>query len=513
MKGALTNVMSETKVRQSMLTKHNLHKVFMRSAAIYSHVRQRVQWGLFVIGASLLSACSTGPLESDGAYRYVDEQQARRDLAIPPGLVAVEHRPLLSVPNIQQRGLVLAPHLAVEQQPTEAAQPSVPAKPVEPVEAEATKTVNASADNAPEQQPTGQHSLVVNGNKADIWNQLLAFWQAESITLAVNNSQQGIMRTEWRDDPSRIADDFVTRIVRSFVEALYTSDYRDQYVVRVEPLNLTAEPEQSRIHLVHYGTQQQTTYDVDGDIDNTDWVPRPADTQHAIDMLNKIVAFLGADVCQQPDCADNHTAPKAVAPLAQPVSELSEPEEQAEQAVKPAVLEVAQEQPIQPEAEQLYMGSRSAWMRSLYPEPHRQQAAQLDAHGSASAEAASGVMLQQAGISAGALYIANTLPMAWTLLGKALQHPDFKVQHQNPAEGLFLVEYPATQGIGQQLLSKLVLWQSEDKPAGTQQYQIVLQPHASGSVIQVLDTQGNRIRGPRSAHILNRLAGYFQPMK
>ena len=512
MQDATKNVMSEAKVRHSMLNKYNLHKLWASNAVVNQHARQCMRIGYLVIGASLLAACSSSPLDTDSAYRYVDEQQARRDLAIPPDLIVVESAPLLAVPQVTSRAALTPPHIAMETQLREEVQPKEPAKLVTSVNADAD--TNRSDEKEQTQQPTGQHTVVVTGTQQAIWDQLLAFWQAESIALVDTNSQQGIMRTAWRDDPSRIADDIVTRLVRTIAEGLYQSDHRDQYWIRVEPLASTAVSAQSRIHLEHYGAQQQTTYDIDGDIDSTEWVPRPPDAQPAIEMLDNIVAFLGAETCQKTECADKkHTASNQIAPLKQLDIEPSSPEEQAEQPMQ----QVQWMQPTQPEADQLYVGTRSAWIRSVYPEPHRQQEALLNARletkQTATAEAVTTEMPQPTGLLDGALSIANTGPMAWTLLTKALQQPAFRVQHQNPSEGLILVAYPATQWIGQRVLTKLAFWQHDEEPEETQQYQIVLQPQAGGSVIQVLDIQGERIRGPRSAHILSRLIGYFQPMQ
>ena len=419
--------------------------------------------GVTALGMALLSACSSGPLEPSNAYQYVDEQQARRDLAIPPELIALENTPLLLVPGLPPEALAPSstPTAAAGADTTLSAQNQATVTDA----AEGIDPTHAPSNQTSKQPSTGQHSILVAGNKQTVWAQLLAFWQAEAVALEAHNSQQGILRTEWRDDPSRIANDFISRALQSLVGGLYASDYRDQYLLQVEP---APNPGHSTLHLVHYGTEQKTTYDIDGDIDNTAWVPRPYDPQHATAMLHKIATFLAQ---QTPAATDRTTST--------PTPKIDQRPQVADTAAAPV-----------------------SWIHSLYPEPHRQIAED---------NLAPSQQLQQT-TSTGALYVANALPMAWSLLDKALQHPSFGIQHQNQAEGLYLVEYPLpTDGMGQRFLSKLAFWGPSAEPAVTQQYQLVLRSHAGGSIIHLLDTQGRAIRTPQGAQLFNQIAGYFQP--
>jgi uncharacterized lipoprotein len=401
----------------------------------------------------------------------MDEQQARRSLAIPPDLTMLTTSSLLAVPDLPSNDDAPSVQVDIVTPPAAARVNKVdsPVTPETSVERSSVSLSDVSDQTAELVAPTehvsvkpldSQRGILVSGKMAQVWSKLLMFWQSKDITLDEKNAQVGIMRTTWIEDPSRIADDFVTRTLQSVIGGLYQSDYRDQYMIRLEPATHSAH---TTVYLTHYGTQQKITYDVDGDIERTDWVPREPDQQRETAMLNDIAAFLNTSLANQPQFS-------TMAP---------------EQPITPLQLERLGNQPVVNEPDTVQ--SQSVNNRPITTEP-----------------TVAPVM--------GELRIADTVAVAWPLLVQAFQQPVFEVQHQNQAEGLFVVRYPLpVGGLGSVFSNVISRKGSADSNVGNQ-YQVVLQPRSEGALIRVLDIQGQIVRNAEGTQLINRLSGYFRPM-
>ncbi|MEL6721626.1 MAG: outer membrane protein assembly factor BamC [Pseudomonadota bacterium] len=230
---------------------------------------------LSAILLSLGTGCSSvGP---ENAIDYAGEQQATRNLVIPPDLIAAPLAPRLAIPDLPtgQPGTTITnpQHSASTHQPH--------ATSTEPVKAQASATALTSPHlNTPH--------LLLSVTPEQAWTQLLSFWQTQNVDIAEKNEQLGILRTAWTAEPGDTADDIITETFRSILGSLYAADQRSQFLMRLVPIN----DQQTAISVTHYGTQQKIHYDIDGDIDRTEWIPLASDPQREYALLNQIAAYL-----------------------------------------------------------------------------------------------------------------------------------------------------------------------------------------------------------------------------
>ncbi len=213
---------------------------------------------------SLATGCSS--ISPEHATDYAGERQAARDLAIPPDLTATTLSPLFTVPDLPE---------TIPDQPQPVVDPS-----------DTHQTVTT----------TGKPHILLPGTQDQVWQTVLSFWQAQDVQLTEENQSLGILRTAWIEDRSRISDDAVTRTLRSFLDRLYESDQRNQYLMRLT----SAGNDRTRLSVTHYGTQQKIHYDIDGDIDKTEWIPRAPDPQRAYNLLNQLAGYFNISPSAQP---------------------------------------------------------------------------------------------------------------------------------------------------------------------------------------------------------------------
>ena len=422
--------------------------------------------GILVISIGVLAACGSVPLGSDSPEDYANEQQAVRDLAIPPDLMAVPSAPLLAVPDLPEPKpivveippVVSVPPTAARSDPASGPAPAISPKSTvlpaqrfdavpstssagsgsripsaSPPKPEAqTKSVSTAVPSVSPMRPIAANTAVLSADQRGVivpiapdrvWMQLMKFWQIQKVRLVEQNPEVQVLRTAWIPNRERIANDPVTNTLRSFIGGLYESDQRDQYVIRLQSHPKVA---QTTLYLTYYGRQQKTIYDRDGDIENTQWVPRAPDPEQAGVMLNRLLAFFNSAALSERQLA-------------------------------------------------------------AYAVHHPQVTAATDQ-----------------------LRIADSMEVVWSLLEHALQQPMFKIQHRERAQGLFLVQYPLPDADAKGLLSGLKFWRDQSL-SRAQQYQIVLQPQVDGTVsLYLLDTQGQPVDHAMRIPLLSRFAGYFR---
>ena len=134
---------------------------------------------------------------------------------------------------------------------------------------------------------------------------MLSFWQAQDVQLTETNQPLGILRTEWIEDRSRIADDAITNTLRPMLGGLYEADQRNQYLMRLTPAN----DQHTMVAVTHYGTEQKISYDIDGDIEKIAWIPRAPDTRYIDELLNQFATWLNVSPILQTAQNLHHKAP------------------------------------------------------------------------------------------------------------------------------------------------------------------------------------------------------------
>jgi len=145
--------------------------------------------------------------------------------------------------------------------------------------------------------------LAVDGPVENLYQLIRNFWASEGYNLIVDEPVIGVMQTRWvlkeegygKEDPG-----FLDRLLGFFKDRAAS---QDQFRTRIEKDQGTAS---TRIYITHRGIElkyQDIKNDNDADgIDGGDWVFRPREAELEVEMLSRLMIYLGlnqASVDQQ----------------------------------------------------------------------------------------------------------------------------------------------------------------------------------------------------------------------
>ena len=135
-----------------------------------------------------------------------------------------------------------------------------------------------------------QRWLRIEGTPDDVWYKTVAFWQENGILLAQQDPTVGVMVTDWLENRADIKSDFITDKIRSAFEGAYSAATRDQYRLRIEPATTEGFTE---LYLTHRGMEEKYILDGGGDPERTVWNPRPTDHGLEVEMLRRLMNYMG----------------------------------------------------------------------------------------------------------------------------------------------------------------------------------------------------------------------------
>ncbi|HEX6708602.1 MAG TPA: outer membrane protein assembly factor BamC [Albitalea sp.] len=130
-----------------------------------------------------------------------------------------------------------------------------------------------------------QRWLAVPMPPEQLWPQLQAFWKERGFNLLVDQSDAGVMETDWAENRAKLPQDIIRNTIGKVLDSLYSTGERDKFRTRVER---TANG--SEIYLSHRGLIEVYSGDRK---ETTVWQPRPADPQLEAEMLQRIMLKLG----------------------------------------------------------------------------------------------------------------------------------------------------------------------------------------------------------------------------
>ena len=136
-----------------------------------------------------------------------------------------------------------------------------------------------------------QRWLVVNRSAASLWAPLKEFWQESGFTLSLDQSDLGIMETDWNENRANIPQDFIRRSLGKVLDGLYSTDLRDKYRTRLE----SRADGSTEIFITHRGMQEVYASE---DKNRTVWQPRAADPELEAEFLRRLMLKLGASTEQ-----------------------------------------------------------------------------------------------------------------------------------------------------------------------------------------------------------------------
>ena len=165
--------------------------------------------------------------------------------------------------------------------------------------------VNAVGDVRIERSGT-QRWLVVKRKADALWDPVKDFWQENGFLLAMDQSNLGIMETEWAENRAKIPQDFIRSSIGKMLDSLYSTPERDKYRTRLET-NANGETE---IFISHRGVKEVYVAERS---DQTVWQPRPADPELEAEFLRRLMIKLGSSPEQAATQIANASSPKALA--------------------------------------------------------------------------------------------------------------------------------------------------------------------------------------------------------
>ena len=133
-----------------------------------------------------------------------------------------------------------------------------------------------------------QRWLVVNRPADQLWDTVKDFWQENGFLLTLNQTNIGIMETDWAENRAKLPQDFIRNSIGKLFDALYSTGERDKFRTRLERTASGA----TEIYVSHrgmvesYGNTQQK--------DQTVWTPRASDPELETEFLRRLMVRLGA---------------------------------------------------------------------------------------------------------------------------------------------------------------------------------------------------------------------------
>jgi outer membrane protein assembly factor BamC len=131
-----------------------------------------------------------------------------------------------------------------------------------------------------------QRWLVVARPAEKLWDPLKEFWQENGFNLVKDQSDLGIMETDWAENRAKIPQDMIRSTIGKLFDGLYSTPERDKFRTRVER-NTQGETE---IFVTHRGVMEIYTTEAK---DQTVWQSRPADTELETEFLRRLMVKLG----------------------------------------------------------------------------------------------------------------------------------------------------------------------------------------------------------------------------
>ena len=137
-----------------------------------------------------------------------------------------------------------------------------------------------------------QRWLVVKRPADQLWDPVKDFWQENGFLLVLDQSNLGIMETDWAENRAKIPKDFIRESIGKLFDSLYSTGERDKFRTRLER---TASGD-TEIYISHRGmVEVYSSASSTGTIreSGTVWQPRAADPELESEFLRRLMVRLG----------------------------------------------------------------------------------------------------------------------------------------------------------------------------------------------------------------------------
>ena len=154
------------------------------------------------------------------------------------------------------------------------------------VSSQATPTAAASLGDVRIERSGTQRWLVIDRPADKLWEPVKDFWQENGFLLALDQSNLGIMETDWAENRAKIPQDFIRNTLGKVLDSLYSTGERDKFRTRLER-NASGGTD---IFISHRGMTE--VYD-SASKERTVWQPRAADAELEAEFLRRLMVKLG----------------------------------------------------------------------------------------------------------------------------------------------------------------------------------------------------------------------------
>jgi len=239
-----------------------------------------MKYGYIIAGLAIsLAGCSsldTDGLIPDKQVEYKREQQAEKNLELPPDLTSSRVNDRMAVPDnfagvgTNYSEYVVDRNLRGQGGAMRTGGSVLPANPDMRIERDGDV-----------------RWLTIKADPDALWDRVLDFWQDQGVLLNEQNPEAGIMMTSWLENKANLSNDIITETLSSVFEGLYETGYRDAYRIRFE-----RSGEMTEIFMTHYGMEEKLAGENAGK--TIIWEQRPRDPELEVVMLRRLMIFLGA---------------------------------------------------------------------------------------------------------------------------------------------------------------------------------------------------------------------------
>lgn len=217
-------------------------------------------------------------------------------LEVPPDLTKPSQNNSLDVPDINGTGTATySGYVGANKQ-----QASTPAS---------SGGVLTSLKNIQYEHQGDKSWLVIKATPQQVWPRVRDFFVQNGFLITADNPSIGIMETDWAEDRSKISQGFLNRMFGGIFGGLYDSGLRDKYRVRMEK---GVEDNTVEIYIAHRGLKE-VLQGSDNYEEGTVWVPRASDPELEVEMLKRLMIYLGmpAKKVNKTVAAARQSAPRA----------------------------------------------------------------------------------------------------------------------------------------------------------------------------------------------------------
>ncbi|MEO7600831.1 MAG: outer membrane protein assembly factor BamC [Gammaproteobacteria bacterium] len=241
-------------------------------------IRQLTRTGVLILMLTALSACNmlSAKLDEVTSGANTDKAEYKKStslppLEVPPDLTSSTIDDALVVPDIDPAGSATFSAYNEERRDPQAA---------------ARETVLAQQQNIRVEREGDKRWLVIQAEPEQVYPKVRQFWLDNGILLKQEDPRIGIMETDWIENRADIPKDMIRSFLSKALDSLYSASTRDKFRVRLERGKETGTTE---VYLSHRGVEEV----VQGS--STIFQPRPSDPELEIEMLNRLIVFLGVD--------------------------------------------------------------------------------------------------------------------------------------------------------------------------------------------------------------------------